>query len=68
MPRITIKTNEADSLEKKRELVNAFVEVCERVLNVPKDRVTVEIQEYNPENLAVHGVLACDKAAAKKEG
>lgn len=61
MPRITIKTNEAKTLEKKRELVNALVEVCERVLNVPKERVTVEIAEYDPSNLAVGGVLACDK-------
>ena len=65
MPRITIKTNEAKTIEKKRELVNAFVEVCGRVLEVPKERVTVEIQEYDPSNLAVGGILACDKGLQK---
>ena len=67
MPRITITTLEAKTLEKKRALVEGFVDVCMRVLEVPKERVNVAIIEYSPENLATGGVLMCDKQKTEEE-
>lgn len=63
MPRVTISTMEAKSLEQKRALVEGFVDVCVRVLHVPKERVNVAIEVYDPENLATGGELVCDKLA-----
>lgn len=67
MPRITITTLEAKTLDQKRALVDGFAEVCMRVLKVPKERVNVAIIEYPPENLATGGVLVCDKRALEEK-
>lgn len=61
MPRITVTMLEGRSLEQKRALVKGFVDLCEEVLKVPKERITVAFTEYSEENLAPGGLLWCDR-------
>ena len=66
MPRISMTMMEGRALEQKRALVKGFVEVCQDVLGIPANRVTVAFTEYTADNLAPGGTLWCDKEVKPK--
>jgi len=61
MPNITVSVMRQSDVDKKRRLVAKLTEVIVESYGVPKEAVTVEIRENEPENVGVGGVLLADR-------
>ena len=55
MPLVTVKAVEGRTLEQKRRLVEDITEAVVKNFKVEPDAVTIDIIEYNKENLAKAG-------------
>lgn len=60
MPVIFINMREGKSTETKRELLHHITEVVSRDLEVPKEKITIFINERTTTNICIGGNLACD--------
>jgi 4-oxalocrotonate tautomerase len=61
MPLVTVKAVEGRTLEQKRRLVEDITEAVVKNFKVEPDAVTIDIIEYNKENLAKAGKLFLDR-------
>ncbi len=61
MPKITIDIGAGRTLEQKRKLVEGITNVVSEVAAVPKDAVHIVIHENTYENIALGGILFCDR-------
>jgi len=60
MPIVTIQAR-ALPVEKKRDLVAKVTDVVEDAYQLPREAITVLIQEYPAENIGVAGQLISDR-------
>ncbi len=60
MPIVTIQAR-ALPVEKKRDLVAKVTDVVEETYELPREAITVLIQEYPAENIGVAGQLISDR-------
>jgi 4-oxalocrotonate tautomerase family enzyme len=61
MPHISVHTLKQTNVDKKRKLVEKLTNSVVEVYGVPKEAVTVEIWENEPENIAHGGTLILDR-------
>lgn len=61
MPVITIRLGKGRPIEKKRALAEAVTSAVAETLDVPREWVTVLIEEYDRENWATGGELHADR-------
>lgn len=61
MPIVTVQMLEGRTDEQKRALVEKVTEAVAETTNVPKDRVSVIIQEMAPNHFARGGVRVSDQ-------
>jgi 4-oxalocrotonate tautomerase family enzyme len=61
MPHITVYTLKQPDINKKRQLVEKLTDAAVEVYGVPREAVTVEILENEPENVAHGGQLIFDR-------
>ena len=61
MPLVTVKALEGRTLEQKRGLVKDITEAVVENFKVEPDSVTIDILEYNRENLSEAGTLFLDR-------
>ncbi len=61
MPVITIRLGKGRPIEKKRALADAVTNAVAETLDVPREWVTVLIEEYDRENWATGGELHADR-------
>jgi len=61
MPLVTVKAVEGRTIEQKRGLVKDITEAVVKNFKVEPESVTVDIVEYNRENLAKAGKLFVDR-------
>jgi 4-oxalocrotonate tautomerase len=61
MPHITVYALKQPDINKKRQLVEKLTDAAVEVYGVPKEAVTVEILENEPENVAHGGQLILDR-------
>ena len=61
MPVITIAGNNTITLEKKREMVKKVSEVVSEAYDLPIEAITVLVQPYPKDDIAVAGELLSDK-------
>lgn len=60
MPHITVYALKQPDVNKKRKLVEKLTDSVAEVYGVPKEAVTVELLENEPENVAHGGQLILD--------
>lgn len=68
MPIIEFHLLEGRTVEQKRQLCKSVTDTVVAVLGVPRESVRILIHNMPPENFAVAGVTAADKAAAAANG
>ena len=61
MPVITIAGNDGISVEKKREMVKNVSKVVADAYDLPIEAITVLVQAYEKESIAVAGELLSDR-------
>ena len=61
MPLVTVKAIEGRTIEQKRGLVKDITEAVVKNFKVEPDSVTIDILEYNKENLSKAGKLFLDR-------
>ena len=61
MPLVTVKAVEERTIDQKRGLVKDITEAVVKNFKVEPESVTVDIVEYNRENLAKAGQLFMDR-------
>ena len=52
MPYVVIRMSEGATLDQKRELVKEVTEVVAKNLQIPPQSVAMELEEFEPENMA----------------
>jgi 4-oxalocrotonate tautomerase len=60
MPLVTIKLIEGRTRDQKRNMVKDVTDAVARNVGCPPQAVTIDIVEYNQENLSQGGKLFCD--------
>jgi len=60
MPNITVGVPKRD-VDTKRKLVAKLTDLVAEIYGVPKEAITVVIEENPPENIGVGGVLLVDR-------
>ena len=60
MPSITVGVPKRD-IDTKRKLVARLTDLVAEIYGVPKEAITVVIEENPPENIGVGGVLLVDR-------
>ena len=60
MPSITVGVPKRD-IDTKRKLVARLTDLVVEIYGVPKEAITVVIEENPPENIGVGGVLLADR-------
>ena len=61
MPHISVHTLKQPDLDKKRELVKKITDVVAEVYGVPREAVSIEIMENEPQNISRGGTLIADR-------
>jgi len=61
MPHISIHTLKQTDVNKKRQLVEKLTDSVAEVYGVPKENISIEIWENEPENVAHGGQLILDR-------
>jgi 4-oxalocrotonate tautomerase len=60
MPVVILKIKNGLSREQKRIIVEEFTRTLVSTVGVPPERVTVLIDEHEPEDIGIAGKLRCD--------
>jgi len=61
MPHISVHTFKQPDVNKKRKLVEKLTDSVAEVYGVPKETISIEIWENEPENVAHGGQLILDR-------
>jgi 4-oxalocrotonate tautomerase len=61
MPIVNIKIARGRSLDQKRRLARAVTDAIATAIDIPSEKIWIEIDEFEPENFAVNGRLMADK-------
>ena len=61
MPHISVHTMKQPDVNKKRKLVEKLTDSMAEVYGVPKEAISIEIWENEPENVAHGGQLIVDR-------
>jgi len=60
MPIIFVNMIEGKTLEQKKKLVNEMAETIMRTIDVPKEKVTIFLNEYKRCSVARNGIMYSD--------
>jgi 4-oxalocrotonate tautomerase len=61
MPMVSIKIAKGRSLDQKRRLARSVTDAIVSSIDVPPEKIWIQIDEFEPENFAVNGRLLADK-------
>jgi len=61
MPHLSVHTLKQPDVNKKRKLVEKLTDSVAEVYGVPKENISIEIWENEPENVAHGGQLVLDR-------
>jgi 4-oxalocrotonate tautomerase len=61
MPMVSIKIAKGRSLDQKRRLACSVTDAIVSSIDVPPEKIWIQIDEFEPENFAVNGRLLADK-------
>lgn len=60
MPNVKLEISQV-TLEQKRELAKEYTNITSKITGFPPEAITIIIDEYGKDNIAVNGVLLSDK-------
>ena len=61
MPMVSIKIAKGRSLDQKRRLARSVTDAIVSSIDVPPEKIWIQIDEFEPENFAVNGRLMADR-------
>ena len=61
MPMVSIKIAKGRSLDQKRRLARAVTHAIATSIDVPPEKIWIEIDEFDRENFSVNGKLLADR-------